>query len=1003
MKKQNKTSQPESSYKNIFPEMEKEVSDFWEKNRIFEKSMEKPGGESARGEDYVFFDGPPFATGEPHYGHIAASIMKDAVPRFWTMNGYRVARKWGWDCHGLPVENLAEKELGLKDKHDIEKMGVEKFNDYCRSIVLRYADIWKGVIKRIGRWVDMENDYRTMDPDYMESMWWVFKSLWDKNLIYPGYKAMHICPRCGTTLSNFEVTQNYKDIKDISATVKFELEDEPGTYVLAWTTTPWTLIGNVALAVGSNVKYVKVKFGEENYILGKEIVRNVFGDKKIEVVEELKSKDLVGKKYKPVFDYYYNDEKLENRENGWKIYAGDFVTTEEGTGIVHIAPAFGEDDMSLGQKYNLPFIQHVDMTGRFTKEVADWPMIEAKPKANPQETDKKIVEELKKQNKLFSSEEYEHSYPHCWRCETPLLNYATNSWFVKVTDLVDRLVKNNQKITWVPEHLKDGRFGKWLEQARDWAISRNRYWGSTLPVWICDQCNEKVVVGSRKELEDLSGQKVDDLHKQFVDKITFKCGKCSGTMKRIPEVFDCWFESGSMPYGQEHYPFENKEKFEANFPANFIAEGIDQTRGWFYTLLVLSTALFNKEMAQNIIANGIVLAEDGQKMSKRLKNYPDPTYIVDQYSADAMRYYLFSSPVLVAENLNFSEEGVKEVFRKVEMILWNVYKFYEMYAAGHKPSVEEISPENILDKWIIARLNQLESEVTKGMRAYNLPKSVRPIGDFINDLSTWYLRRSRDRFKGEDEIDKQAALDTTWYVLAELSKVMSPFMPFIAEELWQKLTGNNFQNPDKSVHLESWPVADDQLEKDSLEIVNDMEKARGLVEVVLAMRDEQNMKVRQPLSSFYALFHGKEWNPDPGIKDLVLDEVNIKEWKQFGDDATGKKEYDAKATKGSEEKNNFVAVIDFNMSDDLKLEGMKRDLVRFVNAMRRDMGLTINDKINFYWQSGGELIGQMFEKLGEEIKKDTLSDNILADIGQAENKKEFKINGEKVEIGIKKL
>ncbi len=973
---------PKQNY-NPFPAMEEEVLNFWEKNKIFEKSLE------GKDKDYVFYDGPPFATGEPHYGHIVASIMKDAVPRYWTMKGYHIERKWGWDCHGLPVENLAEKELGLKDKTDIEKYGVEKFNDYCKSIVMRYATEWKKTIRSIGRWVDMENDYKTMDSNYMESIWWVFKSLWDKDLVYQGYKAMHICPRCGTTLSNFEVAQNYKDIKDLSVTVKFELEDETSpqpspsqgeeekTYVLAWTTTPWTLVGNVALAVGEDIKYAEVIYKNEKFIVAESLLTKIFpfgdGSERTWITSRtFKGKDLIGKKYKPLFDYY-KDIDLENKENGWKIYGADFVTTEDGTGVVHIAPAFGEDDMNMGQEYKLPFIQHVDSSGRFTEEVKDWPGIEVKPIGDTQATDKKVIAWLEENKKLFSQEKYEHSYPHCWRCETPLLNYATTSWFVKVTKIRDELVKNNQKINWVPDNIKDGRFGKWLEQARDWAVSRNRYWGTPLPVWICDKCDYRMTIGSREELEKLSGEKVEDLHKQFVDKIEFKCEKCDGTMKRIPEVFDCWFESGSMPYGQEHYPFENKERFEKNFPANFIAEGVDQTRGWFYTLIVLSTALFNKEMAQNVIVNGIVLAKDGQKMSKRLRNYPDPAEIFEKYSADAMRYYLFASPVLIAENLNFSEDGVKETMRKISMLLWNVYKFYGMYADELKVESSKVKSDNVLDKWILARLNQLTTEVTKSMDGYVLPKAVRPIGEFIDDLSTWYIRRSRDRFKGDDENDKQTALAITNYVLVELAKVMAPFTPFIAEQIWQRVTGNNFSNKNKSVHLEAWP----EIEKVNENILGDMVIVRKVVELGLAKRDEAGIKVRQPLSELKV----KNCELKNEYTDLIKDEINVKQ---------------VVCEKGS---GDLVVELVTELTPELKQEGMKREIVRSVNNARKQAGLTIQDKIILGWQSDGEEVQKVFSEMGEEIKKDTLSEEIENKINEG-SKKEVKINEDTVIISI---
>jgi len=971
--------------KNGFAQTEHQVLEFWKQADIFNKSVARKGENG----EYVFYDGPPFATGLPHYGHLVASIMKDAVPRFWTMKGYRVERKWGWDCHGLPLENLAEKELGLKDKKDIEEYGVEKFNQYCESIVLRYADEWKRIIERIGRWVDMENDYKTMDPAYMESIWWVFQRLWEKGLVYKGYKPMHICPRCGTTLSNFEVSQGYQEITDISVTAKFELADEPGTYLLAWTTTPWTLLGNVALAVGEDIDYVKFQLSNDPehddgvYIVSEKDLKEhePASRGEIRLLDKFKGKDLVGMKYKPLFNYFSDKTELDNRENGWQVYAAPFVTTEEGTGIVHIAPAFGEDDMRLGRDRQLPFVQHVDQHGRFTPEVTDFSGEEVKPKEGHQITDCRIAEFLKEQGLVFQTEEIKHSYPHCWRCDTPLLNYATQSWFVEVTRFRNELIQNNQEVNWVPEHVKNGRFGKWLEQVRDWSVSRNRYWGAPLPVWECDSCGEKQVMGSRQELEERTGQTVKDLHKQYVDRLTWQCDKCGGTMRRIPEVLDCWFESGSMPYGQEHYPFENKDRFERNFPAEFVAEGMDQTRGWFYTLMVLATALFGRPAFKNVIVNGIVLAEDGRKMSKRLKNYPDPMDVAENYSVDALRYYLLSSPVLVGENLNFSEDGVKEVLRKTSMLVFNVYKFYAMYTESGEPPATEPQSDRILDRWILARLHELKAEVNSGMENYQLPKATRPIEQFISDLSTWYLRRSRERFKSEDESDKRAALDVTGYVLLELAKVMAPFMPFLAEDLWQKITGHNYGDPDRSVHLEAWPEAG-QADR---QVLDRMSEVRRIVELGLAKRDEAGIKVRQPLQSLTA--SGVSQDLEDSFWQLVRDEVNVKE---------------ARTESGRGE---LAVELDTELTPELRQEGIKRELVRFVNALRKNAGLTINDRINIFWQSEAGEIKQAADAFADEIKSDTLADSLQA--GPAQDKvsaqKQVKVNGHPVTLEVQEV
>jgi isoleucyl-tRNA synthetase len=635
---------------------ENEILKFWKDNDTFKKSLENCPEDKV----YNFYDGPPFATGLPHYGHIVASLMKDVVPRFWTMKGYRVDRKWGWDCHGLPVENIIEKELNLASKKDIEEYGVGKFNEACRATVLKFANEWRTTVERMGRWVDMDLDYKTMDLPFMESVWWVFSELWKKNLIYPGYKPMQICPHCMTPLANFEVTQGYKDVKDLSVVAKFKITNpksqapnklqipitnDQNIFVLAWTTTPWTLPGNILLAVGKDIDYVIVKeIGEHTdyFVVAKERLNEVFKDHAYDVVKEVKGEELVGLEYEPLFPYY------KDTPNAFRVVAAEFVSTQDGTGVVHIAPAFGEDDFGVGQKEKLPLVQHVAMDGHFKPEVTDFAGLEVKPKDDPTKTDVEIIKWLAHQGKLFKKEKFEHSYPHCWRCDTPLLNYATDSWFVRVTELKEQLLKNNESINWVPEHIKEGRFGKWLEGSRDWAISRNRFWGTPLPVWKCsnEKCDGVKVVGSVDELEQLTGKKISDLHKHLIDDLTFACEKCGGEMKRIPEVLDCWFESGSMPYAQMHYPFENKEKFEQGFPAEFIAEGQDQTRGWFYTLHVLATALTNgaspsikKDTSvpafKNVIVNGIVLAEDGKKMSKKLKNYPDPNVVIDKYGADA--------------------------------------------------------------------------------------------------------------------------------------------------------------------------------------------------------------------------------------------------------------------------------------------------------------------------------------------------------------------------------
>ena len=878
---------------------------FWKKNRIFEKSVER---EAPNGE-YVFYDGPPFATGLPHYGHIVASVIKDAVPRFWTMRGYSVPRVWGWDCHGLPIENIVEKELGFKHKKDIIGYGIDKFNETCRARVLTYAEEWEKIIPRIGRWADMEHAYRTMDKPFMESVWWVFKQVYDKGLVYEDYRSMHICPRCETTLSQQEVSEGYKDVKDISVTLKFELVDEPGTYFLAWTTTPWTLPGNVALAVNPKVTYVKAKTLEGMYWVAKERAATVVPN--AEIVEEKKGSELVGKKYNPPFDYYSSDTSLKNRENGWKVYAADFITTDAGTGIAHEAPAFGADDWELSKRENLPFVQHVGMDGTMKPEVKDFAGMEVKPRSEDDKvrlgTDIAVLKYLQEKDLFFSKENVTHSYPHCWRCDTPLLNYATSSWFVSVTKIKENLMKNAEAVTWSPEHIKEGRFGKWLEGARDWSISRQRFWASVIPVWRCEACKGQMVFGSAAELEEASGKKIDDLHKHIVDTVTVPC-ECGAKMSRIPDVLDTWFDSGSMPYGEKHYPFENKERFEATFPAQFIAEGLDQTRAWFYYLHVLGGALFQKNTFQNVIVNGIVLAEDGKKMSKKLQNYPDPMEIVEKYGADALRLYLLSSPVMQAENLSFSESGVDEVAKKNISRLGNVLAFYKLY---ENETARDWKSTHILDQWILARLAALVGESADGYESYELDRATRPLALFIDDLSVWYVRRSRDRFK-EEGGDKTAALATLRYVLHTLSKVLAPSMPFFAEHLFQAVRE---EEDEESVHLAMWPEVPG-FSFDAADVLTKMFATRFIVSQALEAREQAKIKVRQPLQK---LTVGSLQLAEEYVA-LIRDEVNVREVVVSGE------------VRGH-------VVLDTEVNAELREEGLVRDTIRAIQAFRKDSGL----------------------------------------------------------------
>ncbi|MBU0614188.1 isoleucine--tRNA ligase, partial [Patescibacteria group bacterium] len=773
---------------SVYSSKEHEVLAYWDENKIFEKSVR----ERPEGDPYVFYDGPPFATGLPHYGHIVTSVMKDVVPRYWTMRGKRVERVWGWDCHGLPIENIVQAKHNLKTSDDIEKFGICEFSEECRADVLTYADEWKKVVHRLGRWIEMDKPYRTMDLPFMESVWWVFKKLWDNDRIYEGRKPMHICPRCETVLSNFEVGQGYQDVKDISVTAKFKLLDGEykNAYVLAWTTTPWTLPGNVLLAVGADIIYVVVEIDGEAVIVSKNRLDEVVKDKEYTLIKEIRGVDIVGSTYQPLFPVY------ENQKNAFRVVAADFVTTEEGTGIVHIAPGFGDDDMILGQKEEVDAIIHVKMNGHFVDELSEYlekqgfsvAAVPVKEKGVYDKVDVQIIKYLASKGLLFAKQKFEHSYPHCWRCDTPLLNYSTSSWFVKVDDSKEELLRANDEIHWVPDTMKQGRFGKWLEGARDWAISRSRYWGTPLPIWRSED-GSIIVVGSKEELEELSGQKIQDLHKHVVD--TLVINKDGKEYKRIPEVLDCWFESGSMPFAHLHYPFENKEKFDRGFPAEFIAEGQDQTRGWFYTLHVLSNAIFQMPAFKNVIVNGIVLAEDGKKMSKRLKNYPDPMEVMERYGSDAVRYYLMSSPVVHADNIRFNERDVDEVSKKFINILHNILSFYSLYSEFDDKTInvceqglerdgiafKSFKEMHVLDRWIIARLQETLTEQTEAMENYELQPAARVLQGFVTDFSTWYIRRSRDRMK-VDGADRTEALAVLRFSLDIFSKMIAPFMPF---------------------------------------------------------------------------------------------------------------------------------------------------------------------------------------------------------------------------------
>lgn len=852
-----------------FPKLECEILKFWQESEIFHKSLEQRRG----GDEFVFYDGPPFATGLPHYGHLLAGTIKDVVPRYQTMRGKYVERRFGWDCHGLPVENEMEKQLNLSSKRDIEAYGIDKFNEACRSIVLRYTAEWEKVVGRMGRWVDFRNGYRTMDRSFMESIWWVFKNLWDQGLVYEGYKILPYCPRCATPLSNFEANQGYREVVDPAITIRFRAADRENTYFLAWTTTPWTLPSNLALTVGPDIDYVEVRDGDDHYILAEARV-GVYYKEKPEILWRGKGSELVGRRYEPLFPYFAD---LAGK-GAFQVLAGSFVSTEDGTGIVHTAPGFGEDDNAVCKAAGLPEVCPIDEECRFTAEV---PGYQGRPVKS---TDKEIIDRLKAEGKLIHRGQIKHSYPHCWRDDGPLIYRAISTWFVKVEAIKDKMIRNNQQINWVPAHLRDGRFGKWLENARDWAISRNRYWGTPLPIWRNAE-GEVIVVGSAAELEKLTGKKIDDLHKHFMDKIEIPSPTGKSPLRRVPEVFDCWFESGSMPYAQQHYPFENKQHFEENFPADFIAEGLDQTRGWFYTLVVLATALFDQPPFRNVVVNGLVLAENGQKMSKRLRNYPDPMVVIDRYGADALRLFMLGSQVVRAEDLKFSETGVKEILRGIMIPMWNALSFFTTYASvdHYNPGEGEVQPpaqpSNVLDRWILSSASQMVEEVRTELDAYNLQKAANRFSRFIDDLTNWYIRRSRRRFwKSSDDRDKQEAYATLHYVLLVFAKTAAPFIPFTTEAIYRALRTPSMP---ESVHLCDYPVPDDCRDE---YLERQMALTMSAVSSGRFLRTAHNLKVRQPLLRAVLVPGSPEARQMlEATASIIAEELNVKNV-EFSDD-----------------------------------------------------------------------------------------------------------------------
>ena len=1032
-----------------FVEREKEILNFWKENKIFEKSIES----RKDGEVFTFFDGPPTANGKPHIGHILTRVVKDIIPRYKTMKGYKVLRKAGWDTHGLPVELEIEKKLGISGKPQIENYGVEPFIKECKDSVFTYESLWRKMSDRVGFWADMDNPYVTYHNSYIESVWWALKQIWDKGLLYKGHKIVPYCPRCGTSLSSHEVAQGYKDVKDKSAFAKFLIKGTTNEFLLAWTTTPWTLPSNVALTVNADENYVKVSLNGEKYILAEALVSKVFGeDEKPEIIEKYKGEQLKGLEYEPLFDYA---KDIVKDKKAYYVVCDSYVTLTDGTGIVHCAPAFGEDDSRVGKANDLPFVQLVDEEGKFLPQVTDWAGVFVK------DADEGIIKKLKAENKLLKAENYEHSYPFCWRCDTPLLYYARDTWFIAMTKVRDMLVKNNNTVNWMPDNIKQGRFGNFLENVIDWGLSRERYWGTPLPIWECS-CGHREAVGSIDQLKSMSSDCPDDieLHKPYIDKVHLNCPKCNNKMTRVTEVIDCWFDSGCMPFAQWHYPFENKEIFDQNFPADFISEAIDQTRGWFYTLMAISTLLFDKAPYKNVIVLGHVQDKDGKKMSKHKGNVVDPWAVLDKQGADAIRWYFYinSSPWLPNR---FYEEAVNEGQRKFMGTLWNTYAFFVLYA-----NIDNFDPNNYtleydklqpMDKWILSKLNSLIKFIDEGLDNYKLTETSRAMSEFVDELSNWYVRRSRERFWGKDmPQDKVNAYMTLYTVLVTLTKLSAPFTPFIAESIYQNLVCNVSKDQPESVHLCDFPTYDEKLIDKKLE--EDMDSVLSIVVAGRAGRNTANIKNRQPIGNMFVKSNN---NLDNMFINIIKEELNIKNI-EFKDDISDFTSYSFKPqlrTLGkkygklipsisnylkendgiklmselkqngsikftidnqnielseddllietaqmegyvSESDKNITIVLDTNLTPELLEEGFVREIISKIQTMRKEAEFEVLDKITVY-HNGNENIANIISKNIEQIKEDVLANDILS--GPTDGyTKEWNINGEKVTLSVVK-
>ncbi len=1030
-----------------FVEREKEILEYWKAHDVFHKCFSAREGAPV----FTFFDGPPTANGRPHIGHVETRAIKDLIPRYKTMKGYQVYRKAGWDTHGLPVELEVEKLLGLDGKPQIEKYGIEPFIQKCKESVWKYKTEWEEMSERVGFWADMEDPYVTYDDNYVESVWWSLKQIADKGLLYKGHKVVPYCPRCGTALSSHEVAQGYKDVTEPSVYVRFRVLGEENTYLLAWTTTPWTLPSNVALVVNEHEDYIYARKGEETLILAKALADQVLEE--YTEVRTVKGASLIGMEYEPLYPF-----AGKTREKGWYVVADDYVTLTDGTGIVHTAPAFGEDDARVGRENQLPFVQLVDTQGRFVDAVTPWKGMFVK------DADPLIIEDLKQSGKLFKSQLYTHNYPFCWRCDTPLLYYARGGWFIRMTAVRDQLMANNRSVNWYPDNIKEGRMGNFLENVIDWALSRERYWGTPLPVWVCEDCGHTHVIGSRQELRELGNNVTEpvQMHRPYVDGITLTCPECGGVMRRTPEVLDCWYDSGSMPFAQWHYPFENKEIFEKNFPAQFISEAVDQTRGWFYTLLAISTLLFGRAPFENCVVMGLVQDKDGVKMSKHIGNVIAPWDVLNRQGADAVRWYFYASaaPWLPCR---FSHEAVSELQRKYMGTLWNTYAFFVLYANidGFDPKAHP-APEQlpVMDRWVLSRLSSLVEEVDSDLENYRITEAARALSDFTDELSNWYVRRCRDRFWGSGMTeDKRAAYNTLYTVLVTMAKLTAPFTPFMAEQIYLNLVRSVDETAPESVHLCSFPEADRALQDKELE--REMELLLRCVVLGRAARNSANLKIRQPLAAMY-IKAPSELNAE--MRALLADELNVKDV-SFVDDtrafttyrikpqmrtlgprygkllgqigkhlaavdgnavvdelnANGKYCFELDGTQVelaesdmlidpiqkegcvAQTDGDFTVVLDANLTDALIAEGYRRELTSKLQTMRKEAGFEVTDRIRVYMNASEPLTGAVAEGLSEVLSGVLAVELLDGEIPASAYSKEWDINGCKAVLGVEKL